>query len=121
MTWAEFWATVLPPVAAALIAVISAAAWTVVAYLKSMRDKFNESKDREALHSAVTTGVRSELEMDPHAPDKQVAAAAARYVLEKGAPDAVKAFDMTGRDLSRMAVSKVTEERAKIGSGMKPC
>src|SRR4051794_22951674 len=106
MSWVDFWATVLPPLAAALAMVITALAWTAVAYLKSVRDKFEEAKDRETLHSAVRTGVRAELEMDPHASDKLIAESASRHVLDKGAPDAVRAFGLTGGDLSRLAMSK---------------
>lgn len=120
MTWPEFWSTVLPPIAAGLAMIVTAAAWTAVAYLRALRDKFEEAKNREALHSAVTTGVRAELELDPLAPDKQVANSAARYVLDKGAPDAVHAFGLTGGDLSRLAVSKVAEERARAAK-LKPC
>lgn len=121
MSWPDFWATVLPPLAAALAAIITALAWTAVAYLKSVRDKFEESKDREALHSAVTTGIQAKLELDPRATDKEVVAAAARHVLDKGAPDAVKAFGLTGNDLSRYVASKVGEERARKLAEKKPC
>lgn len=121
MSWPDFWATVLPPLAAALAMVITALAWTAVAYLKSVRDKFEESKDREALHSAVKTGVRSELELDPLAPDKQVTVAAARYVLDKGAPDAAKAFGLTASDISRVVASKLSEERARMIAERQPC
>lgn len=117
MTWQEFYNTVL----AALATVVVALAWTAVAYLKSMRDKFNESKDREALHSAVTTGIRAELELDPLAPDKTLVAAAARHVLDKGAPEAVRAFGLSGGDLTRFVASKVGEERAKKLAEKKPC
>lgn len=120
MTWSEFWANVLPPVAAALAMVVTALAWTAVAYLKHMREKFEEGKDREALHSAVETGVKAELVVDPCASDKQITAAAAKHVLDKGAPDAVKAFGLTGSDLNRIITSKVAEERAKQAQE-KPC
>lgn len=120
MTWPEFWSTILPPIAAALAAIISAAAWTAVAYLKSMRDKFEEAKDREALHSAISTGVRAELELDPHASDKQIASGAAKYVMSSGAPDAAKAFGLTGPELSTLIASKVGGERAKRQDD-KPC
>jgi hypothetical protein len=121
MSWPDFWSTVLPPLAAALAAIVTALAWTAVAYLKSVRDKFEESKDREALHSAISTGVRAELEHDPLAPDKAVVAAAARHVLDKGAPDAVLAFGLSGSDVARLATSKVGEERARIMAEKKPC
>lgn len=120
MPWVEFWQTVLPPVAAALAAIITAAAWTAVAYLKNMRDKFDESTDRQALHSALSTGVRAELETNPLASDKQITAGAARYVMDKGAPKAAKAFGLTGTDLSQLVASKVSEERSKR-SPDKPC
>jgi hypothetical protein len=121
MTWVDFWGTVLPPLAAALAMVITGLAWTAVAYLKSVRDKFEESKDREALHSAVSTGIQAELELDPFAPDKKVVAAAARHVLDKGAPEAVRAFGLSGGDLTRFVASKVGEERAKKLAEKKPC
>jgi hypothetical protein len=121
MSWVEFWQTVLPPLAAALAMIITALAWTAVAYLKSVRDKFEESKDREALHSAVSTGIQAELESDPLASNKKLAAAAAKHVLDKGAPDAVKAFDLTGNDLARYVASKVGEERARKRAEQKPC
>lgn len=120
MTWPEFWETILPPMAAALAMVITALAWTAVAYLKAMRDKFEESSDRQALHSAVKTGVQAELEMDPNASNKQIAVAAARHVLDKGAPDAVRGFGLTGIDLNRMIASQVAEERARRARE-KPC
>lgn len=119
-SWPAFWETVLPPLAAALAMVITALAWTAVAYLKSMRDKFEEGKDREALHSAATTGLRAELQTDPCASDKTIVAGAAKYVADRGAPDAVKAFGMSGPDISRIITSKVGEERAKV-AGDKPC
>lgn len=120
MTWVEFWGTILPPLAAALAMVVTALAWTAVAYLKRLRDKFEEAKDREALHSAVQTGVKSELQIDPYAKDKQIVASAAKYVIEKGAPDAVKAFGLKGQDLAWLISSKVSEERAKRPP-QKPC
>src|SRR3954470_8179835 len=120
MTWPDFWGTVLPPLAAALGMIVTALAWTAVAYLKSVRDKFEESKDREALHSAVSTGIQEELRMDPNASDKQVTIAAARHVLDKGAPEAVRTFGLSGTDLSRMVASKITEERAKVATEKKP-
>jgi hypothetical protein len=121
MTWPDFWGTVLPPLAAALGMIVTALAWTAVAYLKSVRDTFAESKDREALHSAVRTGIQAELELDPGASDKQVAIAAAKHVLDKGAPDAVRAFDLSGTDLTRFIVGKVGEERSKRTAEQKPC
>lgn len=121
MSWPEFWQTILPPFAAALAMVITALAWTAVAYLKSVRDKFEEAKDREALRSARSTGIQAELEVDPLAPDKQVVAAAARHILDKGAPDAVKNFGLSGRDLYRFVSSTVSEERAKKLAEKKPC
>jgi hypothetical protein len=121
MTWPDFWGTVLPPLAAALGMIVTALAWTAVAYLKSVRDKFEESKDRETLHSAVSTGIQEELRMDPNASDKQVMIAAARHVLDKGAPEAVRAFGLSGTDLSRVIASKITEERAKVAAEKKPC
>lgn len=121
MSWPEFWQTVLPPLAAALAMIITALAWTAVAFLKSVRDKFEESKDREALHSAVSTGIQEELKLDPNASDKQLTIAAARHVLDKGAPEAVKAFGLSGTDLSRMVASKLNEERAKAAAEKKPC
>lgn len=121
MSWPEFWQTILPPFAAALAMVITALAWTAVAYLKSVRDKFEESKDREALHSAISTGLQEELDRDPQAPDKQLIVAAARHVLNKGAPDAVKAFDLSGTELARLVSSKVGDERAKKLAEKRPC
>lgn len=121
MSWPDFWATVLPPLAAALAMVITGLAWTAVAYLKSVRDKFEESKDREALRSARTTGIQAELELDPNASDKQVIAGAAKHILDKGAPDAVRAFDLSARDLARFVSGAVSEERAKKLAEKKPC
>jgi predicted ATPase len=121
MSWPEFWSTILPPFAAALAMVVTALAWTAVAYLKSVRDKFEEAKDREALRSARSTGIQAELERDPTASDKQVVTAAARHILDKGAPDAVKAFDLSGNDLARFISSAVGEERAKKAAEKKPC
>jgi len=120
MTWVDFWAAVLPPLVVALLAVISAVAGLAVAYLRAMQRKYDESMDRQALHSAVTTGVKAELEIDPAAPDKQIAAAAARYVIDKGAPDAVRAFGLSVSDLTRLVVSKVGEERGRL-TKPKPC
>lgn len=120
MGWPDFWATVLPPVAAALGAIVTAAAWTAVAYLKNMRDKFEESKDREALHSALSTGIQYALEADPASTDKELVAKTARYVLDQGAPDAAKAFGLTASDLTRLVASKLSEERSRR-SPDKPC
>lgn len=113
MTWLDFWGTVLPPLAAALAMVITALAWTAVAYLKSVRDTFKEAKSREALHSAASTGLQEALERDPLAPDKQLVAMAARHILDKGSPDAVKDFDLSGSDIARFVSSKIGGERAK--------
>lgn len=121
MTWTDFYAAVLPPLVVALLAVISAVAGLAVAYLRALQRKYDESMDRQALHSALNTGVKAELEIDPAAPDKKIALAAAKYVLDKGAPDAVRAFGLSGSDLTRLVVSKVGDERAKRASEMKPC
>jgi hypothetical protein len=114
------WPELLDAARTALATIMVALVWTAVAYLRSVRFKFEESKDREALHSAVRTGIRDELELDPLASDKQVAVAAARHVLDKGAPDAVKAFDLSGGDLNRIIISKVGEERAQMAE-KRPC
>ena len=121
MSWSDFLAAVLPAIRDALIMVIAAAAWVAVAYLRSMRDKFEESKNREALDSAIRTGVRAEMQINPEATDKQLAVAGARWATEKGAPDAVSAFGLTGPDLGRKAMSVIPEERSKIGAEKRPC
>ena len=113
MSWPDFWGTLLPPLAAALGTILTALAWTAVTYLKVVRDKYVESVDREALHSAVATGVRAEFELEPLATTKGMAAAVARHVLDKGAPEAAKAFDLSGGDLTRLVASKVSETRAR--------
>lgn len=118
MTWPEFWATVLPPLAAALAMVITALAWTAVAFLKSLRDKFDEAKNREALESALKTGILSELKVNPEATDKELALAGSKWAVSKGAPDAVKGFGLSGSDLGRKAMGAVDEVRAKQ---VKPC
>lgn len=120
MSWPDFWATVLPPLAAALAMVITALAWTAVAYLRSVRDTFRESKARETLHSAASTGLQEALDHDPLASDKQLVAAAARHILNKGAPDAVRDFDLSASDIARFVSSKIGEERAKKLAEQKP-
>src|SRR4051812_25857581 len=113
MTWGEFQASLLFTVATALAVVGTAATSYLITYLKVRKLealKRIEELDRDTLHSAVRTGIQDELELDPNASDKQVAIAAAKHVLNKGAPDAVRAFDLSGSDLSRLIVSKVGEE-----------
>lgn len=112
MAWVEFWNVVLPPLGAVLSMMLTALAAAMVTTLRAIADKLIESLDRQALHSAVTTGVRAELELEPLATTKTIAAAAGRYVLDKGAPEAVKAFDLTGSDLTRLVASKVIQERS---------
>lgn len=121
MSWPDFWGTVLPPLAAAIAMVITAIGWLGVIYLKWIARKFVEGIDRETFHSAVSTGIQSALERNPQADDKELVAAAARHILDKGAPDAVKAFGLSGSDISRFVASKVGEERAKKQAEKKPC
>lgn len=121
MNWTEFWQGVLPPLREALLLVIAAAAWTAVAYLKSMREKFEEGKNREALDSAIRTGIRAELKVNPDATDKELAIAGSKWAIGGGAPDAVRAFKLSGSDLGRKAMSAIDEERAKIMFDKKPC
>lgn len=66
-----------------------------------------EARHREALHSAIMTGIRAALERGS-TPDGAVASAV-DYAREVGAPDAVSALKATAEGLAQLARAKLAE------------
>lgn len=120
MTWVDIWAAVLPPLIAALLTVISAAAALAVSYLGALKRRYDEASNREALHSALSTGVAGQLDLKPDASDVDLIKAGVRHALHTGSPDAIKAFKLGHDELATLARAKIPEARA-LAAETKPC
>jgi hypothetical protein len=108
MTNEEFWATVTP----ALLSFLSVAVPAILSYIayivQSWVAKAREGKDREALHSALQTGVRA-AETTPLPQDEKVLYAV-NYA-RKSVPEALANLAPSAEVLTKLAQSKLEENQ----------
>jgi hypothetical protein len=115
MTRDEFFATVVP----ALLSFLSVALPALLAWIgtifKSWKDKQNEATDRQALHSALTTGIQSAEQKyrgSPDLPAKDKVAYAIDYA-QKSVPDAIRNLKASTETLVKLTQSKLQQEEKK--------
>jgi hypothetical protein len=108
MTNDEFWATVTP----ALLSFLSVAVPAILSYIayivQSWVAKAREGKDREALHSALNTGIKSAEATTLPASDR------VQYAINyahKSVPDAIKNLAPSHEVMTKLALSKLEENQ----------
>jgi hypothetical protein len=103
--------TVLPAVLPHILEIVSLLIMLVISYMaKKLRDWTGiqiEARHREALHSALMTGVRYAL--DRNVPSAQAVALAVGYAQTIGAPQAVAALGVSEDTLGQIARAKLIE------------
>lgn len=108
----QLYAAVLPP----LLALLSIILGRVIARAATVaQERWGievEARHREALQSAVMTGITAAMGRGLRGPE--AIRAAIEYTLSKGAPDAVDFFDLGMEDLSRIAESKLQRQWSAI-------
>jgi hypothetical protein len=112
MTRDEFFATVIP----ALLSFLSVAVPALLAWIgtifKSWKDKQNEATDRQALHSALTTGIQSAEQKYKAAPNQQAKDKVAYAIdyAQKSVPDAIRNLRASTEMLTKLTQSKLQQE-----------
>lgn len=108
MTKDEFFSTVIPALMTFMgVAIPALLAW-LTAIVRCWMKKQNEARDREALHSALETGVLAgELKYGANGSRGDVVAYAVDYA-QKSVPDAMKALNPPADVLAKIAMSKQT-------------
>jgi type II secretory pathway pseudopilin PulG len=112
MTTNEFLAAVIPALLSFLsIAVPALLAW-IATMFKSWKDKQNESVDRQALHSALTTGIQSAEQKYKNAPNQQSKEKVAYAIdyAKKSVPDAIANLRTSTETLTKLTQSKLQQE-----------
>jgi hypothetical protein len=108
----EFLSTVVP----ALLSFLSVALPALLAWIgsifQSWKDKQNEATDRQALHSALTTGIQAaeqKYKGSPSLPSKDKVAYAIDYA-KKSVPDAIANLKASTDTLIKLTQSKLQQE-----------
>jgi hypothetical protein len=113
MTNDEFWATVTP----ALLNFLSVAVPAILGYIayviRGWVAKVTEAKDREALHSALQTGVNAAEQKYGIAGDKKSKAEFAADYVKKSVPDALANLNPPQEVLIKLAMAKREELETK--------
>jgi hypothetical protein len=108
----EFLSTVVP----ALLSFLSVALPALLAWIgsifQSWKDKQNEATDRQALHSALTTGIQSAEQKYKNAPNQQSKEKVAYAIdyAKKSVPDAIANLRTSTETLTKLTQSKLQQE-----------
>lgn len=111
----DFLTAVQPALIALALAVISGGTLVATVYFRSLANKLNEGKDREALHQALATGARVALnEGQTLSPGngRAIVDRVQEYA-RKSSPGAVSRLNPTQEVFDQLAVSKIVEEANK--------
>ena len=114
MTWAEFWAAVLPPVLSLISVVITVLIGMAATALKNRANITIEQAHRDALHSAIMTGVQAAMRRAGPADLPKVAITETIKYVHQSVPDAVKALRPSDRVLFDLVEAKLTQAQAKV-------
>ena len=112
----------LPAITAVVMAVVTGLLSLLTAWL---REKFKieiEARHRQALHSALETGVNRVLDKLTHLPQvtrADTAVAEAVAYVEKSVPDAIKALSPSKDHLREMALAKAKEALLRVATADK--
>lgn len=104
----QIYAAVLPPLALVLGAVV---ARIIAGLFRVLKDRWGveiEGYHRDALQSAIMTGVMAALTRGLRG--KEAIAAAIEHALKAGAPDAINFFNLGMADLERLAESRLQQQ-----------
>jgi hypothetical protein len=108
MTNEEFWATVTP----ALLSFLSVAVPAILSYIAYVVQgwvaKVKEGKDREALHSALNTGIKS---AETSSLDSEAKVLYAVNYARKSVPDAIANLAPSPEVMTKLAQSKLEENQ----------
>lgn len=116
MSWAQFWAEVLPPLLSFLAVVVTVALGWAARAIQKRTGIALEEKDMVALHSAITTGVQSALNKGA-ASDPAIVRSAVEYA-QKSVPEAMHRLKPSVEILRSLAEAKAQVETSK---STKPC
>lgn len=122
MTWADFWATVLPPFLSFLAVLVTVSLGWAARAIQRRTGIAVEEKDMLALHSALMTGVQSAMSKATAVSGTPVSPAIIRSAVEyaqTSVPDAMRRLKPSVEILRSLAEAKASQ--VETSAKPKPC